>query len=658
MDGIPFYQWEALSRIEKGNDITQWAPSYGPRVVSRNNDGTAREVCLRVLIDNPRCELYLVGPFNEWGNTSLRMYELEHDEHSVYASITTTKLMHKVPYKLLSIENGNKRFFQDPAALYFDESGNSVFWDFEHPTAFRQRHQFTDTRNRPCIICQTDLPGLISFYKGKDGRLGKDVQEKDYYRFISESGILGYIKELGFNTIQFLPFAQSIDGTNWKYRYLVPFQFAINKNWGSPEDFSRMIDEAHRNDIAVIGDFVISHLPHKDFKVFGYDCYDNGIHVWLDRKGYPVYMREETPWGTMRFHYDNPHVREFVIESCLSFMKHYRIDGFRIDNVDGILRYGDNGDGDERPYGRAFLRELTRRIYEYNPRALIHFEAHYFYGDNAKMLVVPYETDSRALGATAYNSSRETYFFHKDYMLRSAEEVSPWRLRDIASEKEWGQSNSCIADFHNHDAAAGLMAQRATGAFAYNCMTIEPSNHHHAIGKLKVMEAYISFCMEGRTLDLVQTFLLQPGTFEHDSSIRWYLTFNPVNRHLLNYKVAVNKLMKESAFWPESAHTRKFLNVDDKNKVMVIEKRGPNDEKYVIVINTSGWLHRDYRVGVTDKNDYEVVLNSDSFDYAGFGLIAYPDSIKNNESHSFELLDRELILSVLAPYGVVVLRRI
>jgi hypothetical protein len=121
MDGIPFYQWEALSRIEKGNDITQWAPSYGPRVVSRNNDGTAREVCLRVLIDNPRCELYLVGPFNEWGNTSLRMYELEHDEHSVYASITTTKLMHKVPYKLLSIENGNKRFFQDPAALYFDD---------------------------------------------------------------------------------------------------------------------------------------------------------------------------------------------------------------------------------------------------------------------------------------------------------------------------------------------------------------------------------------------------------------------------------------------------------------------------------------------------------------------------------------------------------
>jgi 1,4-alpha-glucan branching enzyme len=119
--------------------------------------------------------------------------------------------------------------------------------------------------------------------------------------------------------------------------------------------------------------------------------------------------------------------------------------------------------------------------------------------------------------------------------------------------------------------------------------------------------------------------------------------------------------MKEPAFWPEFANTRKFLNVDDKNKVIVLEKTSyieGKEERFVIVINTSGWLHRDYRVGVTDKNDYQVVLNSDSFEYAGFGLIAYPDFVKNNESHSFELLDRELILSVLAPYGVVVLRRI
>ncbi|MFT4309082.1 MAG: alpha-amylase family glycosyl hydrolase [Candidatus Woesearchaeota archaeon] len=658
MGGIPFYQWEALSRIDKGKDIAGWTPNYGPRVVSRKADGTVLEVNIRLLIDNPSAVLYLVGPFNDWGNNDLRLYEFEHDAHSVYASLTTNKLRHKTPYKILCVLDNNKRFFQDPAAPYYDDAGNSLFWDHEHPTSYKQKNDFVDTRNRPCIICQTDLPGLISYYKGKDGRLGKDVPLREYYNFIAVSGVLEYIKELGFNTIQFLPFAQSIDGTNWKYRYLVPFQYAINKNWGTPDDFSRMIDEAHKLGIAVIGDFVISHLPYKDYKVFGYDSDDNGLHVWIDRKGYPVFMREYTPWGTMRFHYDNPHVREFVIESCLSFMKYYKIDGFRIDNVDGILRYGDNGDGEERPYGRTFLRELTSRIYDYNPRALIHFEAHYFYGDNAKMLVVPYETDSRALGATAYNSSRETYFFHKDYMLRSAEQISPWRLRDIASEKEWGQSNSCIADFHNHDAAAGLMEQRATGAFAYECMTLNPSNHPHAIGKLKVMEAYISFCMEGRTLDLVQTFLLQPGTFEHDSSIRWYLTYNPVNKRMLEYKKTINLLMRESAFWPEYCHTRKFLNVDDNNKVIVLEKTGKINEKYVIVINTSSWLHRDYRVGVTDNNDYEVVLNSDSFDYAGFGLIAYPDIISNNPSSSFELLDRELVLSVLAPYGVVVLKRI
>jgi hypothetical protein len=59
-------------------------------------------------------------------------------------------------------------------------------------------------------------------------------------------------------------------------------------------------------------------------------------------------------------------------------------------------------------------------------------------GTMQKCLVVPYEEDSRALGATAYNSSRETYFFHKDYMLRSAEEVSPWRLKGHSFRKGVG----------------------------------------------------------------------------------------------------------------------------------------------------------------------------------------------------------------------------
>jgi 1,4-alpha-glucan branching enzyme len=337
-------------------------------------------------------------------------------------------------------------------------------------------------------------------------------------------------------------------------------------------------------------------------------------------------------------------------------MKYYKIDGFRIDNVDGIIRYGDNGEGDERPYGRVFLKELNSQIYTYNPTALIHYEAHYYYEDNAKMLVAPINSGPRALGATAYNSSRLTYFFHTQYMPKSVEEVSLWKFKHITDEMEWGGSNSTVADFHNHDAAAGLMEGRATGSYAYDAMMVKnPANHPHAVGKIKIMEAFISCFREGRTLDLLQTFLLQSGTFEHDSSVQWYLSFNQANKNLLNFKKELNLLMDNPAFWPCNVDKRKYLNVDDESKILVVERKSES-ERFIIILNFSAWKHHNYKIGLTTNNDYEVIFNSDMFEYSGMGIVSYPSILKNQPSSNFELLTREVELSVVAPYGVVVLK--
>lgn len=657
------YQWEYLMAHQTPEkDIVTWQPSFGSVVVERDGEGKAIKVRFAVLIDNPDVHVYVVGGFNNWGqaDADLNGYELVHDENHMMAYLETTVVHHKDPYKFLMVQGESKRYMQDPAGVYFSDEGNTIFWDFDDPSAYKLTQPFVNTFNRPIIVMQTDLPGLIAHWADQKGVCGRDVGMHGYYRFIAESGVLEHIKELGFNTIQFLPFAQSIDGPNWKYRYLIPFQYAIQKNWGTPDEFALMVDTCHKLGIAVIGDFVVSHFPHRDYKIFGMDGETNGIHLWRSRHGYELYMKDQTSWGTMRPDFDNSFVRQFMIDSVLSFMKRYRIDGFRIDNVDGILRFGDNGEGPERPHGRLFLRDLTRTLYSYNPAALIHFEAHYFYEDNAKMLVVPYDLDERALGATAYNDSRTTYYLHKDFMIKDAKVITPWKFRDIASEKEWGQSNSTISDFHNHDAAAGLMFERCTGSYAYDAMTVDrPENHIHAIGKIKVMEALIAFASEGRILDLIQTFLLQTGTFEHDTSVQWYLTFNQVNRNTLAYKQRVNQIMQDPAFWPRYTKNRRFLNVDDTNKVLVIERSAEHEgvtSTYLIVINLSSWTHYNYKVGVRTGTTYKVELNADLFDYAGSGRISYPDTLDVHSSTSFEVLDKEIELSIVPGYAVVVLK--
>ncbi|MCA9496003.1 MAG: alpha amylase C-terminal domain-containing protein [Nanoarchaeota archaeon] len=658
------YEWEKSTFYPKAlKDISSWNCDFGVTVIERDNKGFAKKVKIKVLLESKNSQIYVVGDFNDWEEDLKKLddYKLFKDEYGVFASIELDNFKHKMAYKFILVQDFEIKYLQDPAGVYFDDFGNTIFWDFGCPDSYKQKCDFVDTLHRSTKILQTDLPGLISHFANKKGVCGKDIDEHDYYNFISDSGVIEEIKNLGFNTVQFLPFAQSIDGNNWKFRYLVPFQFAVQKNWGNPDDFARMIDEFHKAGIAIIGDFVLGHLPFKDYEIFGQTCKHNGLHAWVkdDLCSY-VFMKEETMWGTIRPDFDNEFVRNFFVSSCLHFMKYYKIDGFRIDNVDGIIRYGPNGDGDERPNGRRFLRELNSQIYSYNPYALIHFEAHYFFGDNAKMLVHPIEYDDRALGATAYNESRLTYFFHRDYMLKAVEEVSVWKFKELIDEKEWGQSSSTVSDFHNHDAAAGLMEMRATGSYAYDTMTCtSPQNHFHALGKIKVMEAIISFLQEGRTLDLLQTFLLQTGTFEHDSSIHWHLTFNEVSRNMVAFKRAVNLLMDDPSFWPMFTKNRQLLNLDEKNKVLVFERSASynnGESNYVIIVNISSFTHRNYKVGLKSNFDYEVVLNSDEFKYAGLGVASYPLVLKNQKSYNFELLDREVNLGVLAPYGVVVLR--
>ena len=175
-------------------------------------------------------------------------------------------------------------------------------------------------------------------------------------------------------------------------------------------------------------------------------------------------------------------------------------------------------------------------------------------------------------------------------------------------------------------------------------------NHPHANGKIKVMEAIISFLQEGRTLDLLQTFLLQKGTFEHDSSIQWDLKKYSSNKEVLDFKINVNKLMDEPAFWPKNTKNRSFLNLDEQNKIIVVERSDEN-EKFVIVINISSFELFNYKIPVRSKNNFELVLDSQK----EFNI---KKIYENNESNNFELIDREIEIFKIPAYGVYVFKEL
>jgi 1,4-alpha-glucan branching enzyme len=647
------YQWEKFLYTPKFTPKKNYENSFGYKVISRDN-GFAKEVRFQILSKNILEKIFIVGDFNDWGK-SKNISDFELQKKGDFSYIDLECIKHKEPYLFLI----NNKYLKDPASVFFDDVGNSIFWDFDNPYSYKLKYEKPERLHSSTKILQTDPKGLIDKWheyiniNQNKKTLSLEESKKDIFSYIKDCGVLKKIKELGFNNIQFLPIAQAIDGDNWKYKYLVSYPFALNKNLGNPDSFLKLIDECHKLGISVILDIILSHAPYTKFKLFNFEGIDVGIHNWTDSSKKEIYLDELTYWGTKRYKYSDKHIRDFLTESIIHFLTNFYVDGFRIDNVDGILRHGDTGQGEERIGGREFLQETIKKIYECDEYCLIHLESHYFFGNNAKELIEPINFSKRSLGATAYGSSRETFYLHSEYMPKSADKISIWTLEHIKKEKEWGNSNSCVADFHNHDAAAGLMVGRATGSYAYDAITLNDNNlKNHAIGKIKVMESFIAFGLEGRILDLLQTFLLQKGSFEHDCSIDWKKLNEEDTKKLVNFKKEINILLNKPAFWPENVINRKYTNIDDTNKILVREKKDTTqktNEEYVILINFSGAKIHNYCFGVNEINIFKIIFDSENK--------SINKKIKSTKSNKFEFFSNEIIIEEILPYEIIVFEK-
>ncbi len=160
---------------------------------------------------------------------------------------------------------------------------------------------------------------------------------------------LQYLKDLGIEAIWLTPICPSptyhkYDVTNYK---------AIDPEYGTMEDFKNLVTEAHKLNIKIIPDLVPNHssVEHPWFLEAkkGKDNPYRDYYVWSNPKDLKdtlnwYYPKDENKkkigdekyygffWSGMPdLNYDNPKVREEIIEIAKFWLKETGIDGFRID---------------------------------------------------------------------------------------------------------------------------------------------------------------------------------------------------------------------------------------------------------------------------------------------------------------------------------------
>ena len=139
---------------------------------------------------------------------------------------------------------------------------------------------------------------------------------------------LDSLKDLGVNILWLMP----IHPIGEKFRkgtlgspYAVRDYYAINPEYGSTDDFRRLIEEAHARGLRVILDIVANHT-----------AWDNVLI-----KRHPEFYKQDASgkiippvaeWTDVAgLNYANPQLREYVINMLKYWIKEFDVDGFRCD---------------------------------------------------------------------------------------------------------------------------------------------------------------------------------------------------------------------------------------------------------------------------------------------------------------------------------------
>ena len=224
------------------------------------------------------------------------------------------------------------------------------------------------------------------------------------------------LAELGVTAIELMPLAAYSGSRGWGYDGVLPY--AVQNSYGTPEDLSAFVTEAHRLGLMVFLDVVYNH--------FGPD----GNYLGAYAKGF---FRDDitTPWGPA-IDFREPAVRRFVIENALYWLDTFGIDGLRLDAVHAIH------DGSER----HILSELAEAVRDH-------------FGDARHIhLVLENDDNNAAFLGGAYDAQWNDDYHHVAHVIAT------------------GENDGYYSDYT--DDPVGLLLKSLASGFVYQG---EPSAH-------------------------------------------------------------------------------------------------------------------------------------------------------------------------------------
>lgn len=394
--------------------------------------------------------------------------------------------------------------------------------------------------------------------------------------------LVAYLKETGYNYVEFLPLAEHPLDESWGYQ--TTGYFSPTSRYGSPEDLMYLIDTLHQNGIGAILDFVPVHFAVDDYGLKKFD----GSFLFE----YPSSDVGFSEWGSCNFMHSRPEVRCFLGSAADYWLSKFHFDGLRMDAISRMIYW--QGDEKRGVNGNAvdFLKNLNAYLKETYPGIVLVAEDSTDYRGTTSSLGFDYKWDMGWMHDTLD-------FFSMPFDKRTeARGKIPFSMVYFRNEK-YLLAFSHDENVHGKGTIIGKIfgsdsEKMAQGRVLYLYMMTHP----------------------GAKLNFMGSELAQKNEWNEKKDLNWSLLDNPENKVFWDFIRDLNALyLSNPALWQKDYSEDGFSWIDTSsiNPLVYGYKRTNGIDSYSVYIN----LGKEAVRIQPDSPEFQVVLSSGWKKYGG-----------------------------------------
>ncbi|XP_011097853.1 1,4-alpha-glucan-branching enzyme 3, chloroplastic/amyloplastic [Sesamum indicum] len=483
----------------------------------------------------------------------------------------------------------------------------AVHWEPPPECAYRWRHK------------HPPKPKSLRIYECHVGISGQEPRVATFNEFTEN--VLTHVKEAGYNAIQLIGVLEHKDYFTVGYR--VTNFYAVSSRYGTPEDFKRLVDEAHGLGLLVFLDIVHSYAAADEMVGLSFFDGSNDCYFHSGKRGHHKF------WGTRMFRYGDHDVLHFLLSNLNWWIMEYQIDGFNFHSLSSMM-YTHNGfatfTGDMEEYCNQYV-DKDAFLYLILANEILHVLHPNIVTIAEDVTLYPGLCEPTSQGGLGFD-----YFVNlsaSELWLSLLENVPDheWSMSKLVSTLTGNKSSAdkmlLYAENHNQSISGG----RSFADILFGSATTEEDLLRGC--SLHKMIRLITFTIGG------PAYLNFMGNeFGHPKRVEF-----PMSSNNFSYSLAKRcwELLEDGFHNKLFAFDKDMMKLDIEERILLRGSRGlpnihhVNDTTMVISFLRGPFLfvfnfhptnsYGRYSIGVEEAGEYQIVLNTDEEIYGGQGLI-------------------------------------